>query len=263
MNANFQKIIDEYPEDYCDCLESAYGEHMMSEGGTIAINRMFVGTELQNKSLLDIGFGLGAAVFYLAKHYQAKVTGIEINPWMVEEATRRTPENLRANVQFVKYQQPPLLPFADQSFDVVYSKGVLVHLEDKAPLFQEIYRVLKPTGCLIIDDWLSPKKNQWGERLQKMCIMENLTLFAQTELDYKTALKIAGFTDIQQRDENNNYTQYNLDIIRRLNQPEIAKAFQQKFGNKQWQEAIEAYKLIADSIQDQELLIRWFKALKK
>jgi phosphoethanolamine N-methyltransferase len=257
---DFEKLIDEYSAEYCLFLESTYGDHMLSEGGTLAIDRMFEGTPLYHQKVLDIGFGLGAAAFYLAERYQAEVTGIELNPWMVEEAKLRTPEHLRSLVNFVLYQQPPLLPFPDHSFDIVYSKGVLVHLHDKFPLFNEIHRILQPGGFLIIDDWLSPKKGEWGQRLQKLCELENLTLYAQTETDYRQLLENTGFTDIQMRAENEHYVKYNQNIVNRLNQPNIKTSFISQFSERAWQKAVEGYQLITDSIQDNELLIRWFKA---
>jgi hypothetical protein len=90
--------------------------------------------------------------------------------------------------------------------------------------------------------------------------MENLTLYAQTESDYRHLLEKTGFTDIQMRAENEHYVQYNQDIINRLNQPKAKASFIAQFGEKPWQEAVEGYQLIADSIRDNELLIRWFKA---
>lgn len=74
-----EKIIHEYPEEYCNMLELAYGETMMSEGGTHAIDDMFNGINLNQKKCLDIGFGLAGAAMYLAEKYRAKVTGLEKN----------------------------------------------------------------------------------------------------------------------------------------------------------------------------------------
>jgi phosphoethanolamine N-methyltransferase len=259
---DFKKLIDEYSADYCLFLEGTYGDSMLTEGGTVSIDRMFEDTPLHHKTALDIGFGLGAAAFHLAEKHHAHITGIELNPWMVEEATRRTPSHLKSLVNFVAYQQPPLLPFPDKSFDIVYSKGVLVHIDDKTPLFNEIHRVLKPNGNLIIDDWLSPTKNTWSPRIQRMCEIENLTLYAQTERDYHTLLKNTGFTNILMRDENENYAQYDQDIVDRLNQAAVKKSFCDKFGEPAWQQAVEGYQLIADAIRENELLIRWFKALR-
>jgi ubiquinone/menaquinone biosynthesis C-methylase UbiE len=164
---DIEKLISEYSEDYCLFLEAAYNEGMMSEGGATAVERMFTNIDTQNKKILDIGFGLGGVAFYLAEKYNAFVTGIEINPWMVEEATRRTPTHLKSRVKFVCYNKPPLLPFSETSFDIVLSKGVLTHVREKLPLFKEIFRVLANDGILVIDDWLSPTQNKWGERLQK------------------------------------------------------------------------------------------------
>lgn len=91
---DFQKMIEEYSAEYCLLLEIAYGKGMMSEGGSQAIENMFAGIELKNKRMLDIGFGLGGVALYLAEKYAARVTGIELNPWLAEEATRRIPEKL-------------------------------------------------------------------------------------------------------------------------------------------------------------------------
>lgn len=130
MSDDVQKIIGEYSEEYCRLLETAYGDGMMSEGGTKAIDRMFLSEDLRNKTILDIGFGLGGACIYLAEKHHATVFGVEINPWMVEESTRRTPSNLKHQVKFLQYHPEEKLPFADNFFDIVFSKGVLTHLKN-------------------------------------------------------------------------------------------------------------------------------------
>jgi len=262
MPFDLQKMIDDYPEAYCYFLEAAYGKGMMSEGGSEAIDHLFSDETLSNKHCLDIGFGLGGVAFYLAEQYNATVTGIEINPWMVAQATRRTPAHINEQVNFLAYHPEQTLPFEDHTFDIVYSKGVLTHLEEKAPLFKEIFRVLKKEGSLIIDDWLSPIKNQWGERLNKMCETEGLTLFAETEANYATCLAQAGFSHIDIRDENQHYYQYNLDIIKLLHKEANREKQNPIFTPFPLDEAIECYQLIADSIVDNELLIRRIKGKK-
>lgn len=257
MNDNTQKIIGEYSEEYCRLLEDAYGDGMMSEGGTEAIDRMFLAENLQNKTLLDVGFGLGGAEIYLAEKHQATIFGVEINPWLVEEAARRTPLSLQKSVKFLQYDPDKKLPFPDDFFDIVFSKGVLTHLNDKKSLFNEIKRILKPGGAFIIDDWLSPEKNYWGERLNIMCEKENLTLYAETESNYIDLLNTCGFLNIETRDENDNYYRYNMAIISRLR-----KKINNSVANKKLiKESIKGYQLIADSIKDHELLIRWIKGV--
>ena len=260
MSDDVQKIIDEYSEDYCKLLEVAYGDGMMSEGGQEAIDRMFLSEDLENKTLLDIGFGLGGAAIYLAEKYHATVLGVEINPWMVGEATCRTPLSLRDKVKFLQYHTDKSLPFSDHLFDVVFSKGVLTHLKNKTNLFNEVRRVLKPGGCFIIDDWLSPQEDHWGERLKQMCEKEELTLYAETESNYINMLNNAGFSNIEIRDENDNYYHYNKEIINRLNESQDS-ASNPIFNKKLLEDSIEGYQLIAYSIKDRELLIRWIKGV--
>lgn len=262
MQDDIKKIIHEYSENYCLFLEATYGSCMMSEGGAQAIDNMLESEKPYNKRLLDIGFGLGGVPFYLAEKYKANVAGVEINPWMVEEAQRRTPNTLKAQIEFKAYHPDSTLPFEDSAFDIVFSKGVLTHLNDKTNVFQEVRRVLKPKGVFIIDDWLSPTKRRWGERLQKMCDAENLTLYAETEENYTKLLEQAGFSAIAMHNENTNYHRYNLDIVSRLNNEKLKEDHNPAFDEFSIDEAIESYQLIADSIRDNELLIRRFRAIK-
>lgn len=248
------KIIAEYSKEYCHLLEMAYGNGMMSEGGAFGIEQMFAGINVKNKTMLDIGFGLGGVAIYLAEKYQADVNGIEINPWMIEEATKRIPQKLKHLLSFHLYKNN--IAFPDKSFDIVYSKGVLCHLEDKTKLFYDIFRVLKNDGQLVIVDWLSPSFGKWSENITKMCELEDLTLFAETETSYRKILLEIGFKDIKIYDENQNYAKFNHDIAERLQQKEIAKACIAKFSEQEWHNSIEGYLLIAKAIENQELLIR-------
>lgn len=251
------QLIENYSSNYCLSLEEAYGDGMMSEGGTKAIENMFQGISLSKKNMLDIGSGLGGMSFFLSQQYDAEVTGVEINPWMVEESTKRAVGI--AKVNFVLIHEDNLLPFQDQSFDIVYSKGVLTHVQNKKILFEEIFRVLKPGGLFIIEDWLSPVFGTWGDLLRKMAESEGLILFAETEESYVQLLKETGFSDISMRSESENYARYNREIALRITE---SNTFKEKFGEQVLAESAAGYHMIADSIENGELLIRHFKATK-
>ncbi len=254
------KMIEEYQPDYCYCLEDAYGKNFMSEGGTQAIDELFHGVDIKGKRLLDIGSGLGGAVFYLAQQHQCNIAGLEINPWMVGESTKRIPPDLAHLVDFQSYT-PPTLPFSADSFDIIFSKGVLVHVADKAPLFASIHHALKPQGILIINDWLSPYKS-WRKAIQNMCELEDLTLYPQTEQEYVQLLQDAGFTLQTLDDENPLYINYNRDVASKLKIPDVAENFISRFGKKSWQNSIIGYEKIAESMEKNELLVRRFMATK-
>src|SRR4051794_34392800 len=100
---NQQKLIDEYSESYCAMLEMAYGQGIMSAGGTEAIETLFEGLNIKNKKALDIGFGLGGIMMYLAKAHGMQITGLEVSPWLAEEANRRTPLEHRHLLNYLVY----------------------------------------------------------------------------------------------------------------------------------------------------------------
>ncbi|WP_225931180.1 class I SAM-dependent methyltransferase [Leptolyngbya sp. 7M] len=54
------------------------------------------------------------------------------------------------NIQTVQLKLAYELPFADAGFDVVTMLAVLEHIEHEKPILQEIYRVLKPDGKLVL-----------------------------------------------------------------------------------------------------------------
>ena len=96
------------------------------------------------KKILDAGCGNGRFAYYAAK-YGAEVWAIDLGP-AVEVARRNTEER---NVQVVQadLHHPP---FALESFDFIYSIGVLHHLPDPEAAFQNLLRFLRPGGVVQI-----------------------------------------------------------------------------------------------------------------
>lgn len=139
---------------------------MMSEGGSEGVELMFESIPLNGKAALDIGSGLGGVAFYLAEKHNMQVTGLEVNAWMVEESMRRTPEFLKGNVDFVLSSSNSHWEMPSSSYDMIYSKGVLTHLEKKDETFQECHRLLKNAGLLVITDWLSSEE-KGGEAISR------------------------------------------------------------------------------------------------
>lgn len=261
-NSEISNVIDEFPEYQCLSLEMVYGEGMMSEGGANAIDDMFHGIDLNNKVALDIGAGLGGVAFYLAKQHQTYVTGLDINPWLIEEATKRTPAYLSNKVNFVLYDNPVHLNFQTNHFDIIYSKGVLTHLGNKPALFKELYRILKPGGELIINDWLSPVNEQWGGKMKELSSAAGLTLHALSSAVYSSLLRHAGFKNIQYQDKHKVYAEYNQAIVDWLKNENNAKSYKARFGYKAWREALGGYQLITDAMREGELLVSIFHAEK-
>ncbi|VEP18596.1 2-methyl-6-phytyl-1,4-hydroquinone methyltransferase [Hyella patelloides LEGE 07179] len=101
-------------------------------------------------TVLDVGCGIGGSSRILAKDYGFDVTGVTISPQQVKRAQELTPEGV--NAKFL-VDDAMKLSFADASFDVVWSVEAGPHMPDKAVFAQELMRVLKPGGLLVVADW--------------------------------------------------------------------------------------------------------------
>ena len=100
------------------------------------------------KTVLEVGVGAGADFQNWCRH-AAHATGVDLT----ERAISLTGERLQLNcVPPEKYKllstDAENLPFDDNSFDIVYSWGVLHHTPDTRRAFEEVFRVLKPGGSV-------------------------------------------------------------------------------------------------------------------
>ena len=97
--------------------------------------------------VLEIGCGLGTDGVRFAKA-GADYTGVDLTDAAIELARKRFElSGLRGELRVSDAEN---LDFADESFDLVYSHGVLHHTPDIARAVSEIHRVLKPGGRAIV-----------------------------------------------------------------------------------------------------------------
>lgn len=133
-------------ENYLDYEK--YPEYQLN--GRVALAIKWLPKECQN--ILDGGCAFGYATRFFAKHSK-KVTGIDPNNEFVDIAKKRYPE--------LKFKKAGLekIPCQDEEFDCVVINDVLEHVEDEEASLNEIYRVLKKGGSLIIT---TPHKGLFG-----------------------------------------------------------------------------------------------------
>lgn len=104
--------------------------------------------------VLDVGSGLGGPSRALARDWGCHVTGIDLTEDYCAAAAMLA-DRLGLSMR-VEYQAGDALalPFADDSFDRVWTQHTAMNIADKAALYAGMYRVLKPGGLLAIYDVL-------------------------------------------------------------------------------------------------------------
>ena len=103
-----------------------------------------------SSDILDIGCGFGASSLYLAKRYNASVTGITISNVQVEMAIRAAAaEQLDANFLLMDAEAM----YFQKQFDVLWSVESISHYQDLPGFFATAAKLLKPGGCFAITDW--------------------------------------------------------------------------------------------------------------
>src|SRR4030095_3364706 len=100
-------------------------------------------TSAQNQRVLEVGVGIGADYVEWLKA-GAHATGVDLSSESLARTRRRCESAVYKPDLYVADAES--LPFADDTFDVVYSYGVMHHSPDTALCVREARRVLKPGG---------------------------------------------------------------------------------------------------------------------
>jgi SAM-dependent methyltransferase len=104
--------------------------------------------------VLDVGSGVGGPSRRLADAFGCRITGIDLTPEFCRVATMlATRVGLDGKVAY-REGNALAMPFEDASFDAAYTQHVAMNIEDKAGLYAEIARVLKPGAAFGIYDLL-------------------------------------------------------------------------------------------------------------
>jgi ubiquinone/menaquinone biosynthesis C-methylase UbiE len=166
----------------------------------------------EGETVLDLGSGGGIDVFLAVKKVSTR--GMVIGVDMTEDMVNRSRDLARKyeydNVDF-KLGEIEKLPIEDESIDAIISNCVINLAPDKAKVFQEAFRVLKPTGRLLISDIVTEGELP-NEVKQSFAAWAGCIAGALEKSKYLNTIKNAGFQDVRIIAEST----YNLDVTEEL-----------------------------------------------
>lgn len=144
MQKDNQTYYDEFANWYEN--ERHHGYHAMIDD----LEMELIEPYLDGARVLEVGCGTGLLLQRAAQR-ASHAAGIDISPGMLQLAQKRGLDVVQADAT--------ALPFADDSFDLVYSFKVLAHVQDIQKALEEIARVTAPGGHMVLEFY-----NPWSIR---------------------------------------------------------------------------------------------------
>ncbi len=148
------------------------------------------------ENVLDIGCGFGTSARFFTSEFGSAVAGVDINRLQVCECQRLNESEALVGDQIqVTVSNGVDLPYAQESFDVVWSEDCFSHIPDKGRHFAEVRRVLRNGGYLVFSDLLTTGRLAPTEE-REFCASWCLVQLESAE-SYRELLEAAGFHEVK------------------------------------------------------------------
>ena len=158
----YRSLVNHYYDLVTDFYEFGWGQSFhfaprrRGEGfkASVLRHQQFLADRLSLKpgmEVLDVGCGVGGPMANLARSSGASFVGINNNAYQIERARLHT-RGISSLCRFIHgdYMQ---IPADDCSYDAAIAIEATPHAPDKAAVFQEVFRVLRPGACFAAYEW--------------------------------------------------------------------------------------------------------------
>ncbi|GAB4845305.1 hypothetical protein Ancab_038714 [Ancistrocladus abbreviatus] len=234
----FQQFLDTVQYNSSGILryERVFGSGFVSTGGIETTKEFVSKLDLKpGQKVLDVGCGIGGGDFYMAENFDVEVVGIDLSINMISLALERA-IGLKCAVEF-GVADCTKKTYPDNSFDVIYSRDTILHIQDKPALFRSFYKWLKPGGKVLISDYCksaSPPSPEFaGYIKQRGYDLHDVQSYGQL-------LKEAGFNEVVAEDRTDQFIQV---LQRELNEVEKNKEeFISDFSEEDYNDIVGGWK---------------------
>ena len=165
---------------------------------------------------LDVGCGIGGTSRFVASRFGCRVTGIDLTPEFVS-AGQSLCDWVGLSGQVELHQgDATAMPFTDQSFDAAFMLHVGMNIANKAGLFAEVYRLIKPAGMFGVYDVMQTSDEPLSYPVPWSSVPGTSAL--ATRQQYTEALELAGFDVLKIRDRREFAAEFFAETRRRVEQ---------------------------------------------
>jgi arsenite methyltransferase len=190
------------------------------EGANLGLgcgNPLALASLREGDTVLDLGSGAGFDCFLAANKVgkQGKVIGVDMTGEMLDRARENALKGDYDNVDF-RLGEIENLPVGDNQVDVIISNCVINLCPNKRRVFREAFRVLRPSGRLVVSDIVILKELPVEIR-NSVAAYVGCVAGAVTKKEYLEAIEAAGFKETRVLDE----TAFPLEFL--ANDPTVNK----------------------------------------
>ncbi|KAI9114028.1 hypothetical protein K1719_015279 [Acacia pycnantha] len=255
----FQRFLDSVEYNHKGILkyECVYGQGFVSTGGIETTKEIVKKLELKpGQKVLDVGCGIGGGDIYMAENFDVEVVGIDLSINMISLAIERA-IGLKCSVEF-ECVDCTKKKYPEGTFDGIYTRDTMLHIQDKPTLFRSFYQWLKPGGKLIITDYCVSAGGPSAEYAE--CIKKG-GYYLHDLKAYRRMIQNAGFDDVIAEDQTNLFMK---TLQQELNALENKKdSFILDFSEEEYNEMVEKWKTKKNRGASGEHIWGWFVATKK